>query len=113
MRTAAQMGYSENEFLLMTPRFFANAIDGYEARQRDEWERTRLLSWYAAVGPHLDPKKLEKSPQKFMPLPWDKKQAKIVPMTGEQIAEIQRVQIEKLNRARLEKAARSGNNSGS
>jgi len=108
------MGYSEKEFLLMTPRFFANAIDGYEARQRDEWERTRLLSWYAAVGPHLDPKKLEKSPQKFMPLPWDKaSKNKIVPLTGEQIAEIQRVQIEKLNRARAEKEARSGNNSGS
>lgn len=107
------MGYSEKEFLLMTPRFFANAIEGYESRQRDEWERTRLMAWYAAVGPHLDPKKLEKSPQKFMPFPWDKvSKTKIVPLTAEQLQEIQRVQVEKLNRARLEKAQASGNNSG-
>jgi len=104
------MGYSETEFLSMTPRFFANAIEGYELRQREQWEQTRMLAYFT-VSPHFNPKKANPTPAKLWPFPWDNEgRPKIVPLSGDEIKKIQAAQVEKMNRAKSE---RNGNNSGS
>ena len=102
------MGYSETEFLSMTPRFFANAIEGYELAQRERWEQTRMLAYFT-VSPHLNPKKANPTPQKLWPFPWDETpMQKVQPNSAEETKRIQAAQIEKMNRAKLQ---RNGNNS--
>jgi type IV secretory pathway VirJ component len=48
------------------PEEIDNIIKAYVDRYRDEWERTRLISYYAASG-------MSKLPtvRKFMPFAWD------------------------------------------
>lgn len=60
----------------MSPRDVQISIDGYERRWKDQMETTRLQCYYIAKFGNSDPKKFPKSVQKFMPLPWDKKQNK-------------------------------------
>jgi hypothetical protein len=104
------MGYSETEFLNMTPRFFANAIEAYELNQRERWEQMRMLAYFT-VSPHFNPKKANPTPQKLWPFPWDETpMQKITPLSAEELKRIQALQLEKMNRAKLQ---RNGNNSGS
>jgi len=42
--------------------------------QDREWEKVRILAWYALTGSHQNPKKLPKSMNQFMSLDLDKKQ---------------------------------------
>ncbi len=47
-----------------------------EAQSRVSWEQSRLMAYYSATGPNLDPKKLKgKTAQKLIPLPWDNQQS--------------------------------------
>ncbi len=48
------------EFLI---RLFA-----YRRIELKEWEKVRYISYSATKAPHLDPKKLPKTIEKFMPL---------------------------------------------
>lgn len=71
MFTAAQMGYNERDFLDMTPRYFAHAMNAYERNNRDAWEQTRSVV-VAVIAPNWDVKKHGKlTAEKAMPLPWD------------------------------------------
>lgn len=67
------VGVSLGDFLLMTPTEAEAVCRSYreaeEERLRGAWERSRLQA-YSSVSPYLG-KKGPKSPQKFLPLPWD------------------------------------------
>lgn len=64
---------------------------------RNKWEHTRLNSWYAMVGSHLDYKTLPKSINEFLPL--DGKQTKTKSIEHQQA-------MEALRRERAEAKAR-------
>jgi len=36
--------------------------------ERNKWEHTRLIAWESKIGSHLDPKKLPKSIDSYLPL---------------------------------------------
>tara|TARA_R110000803_G_scaffold63443_1_gene124108 strand:- start:6531 stop:6788 length:258 start_codon:yes stop_codon:yes gene_type:complete len=40
----------------------------YQRMQKTEWFKIRELAWASTIGPHLDPKKLPKSKEAFIPL---------------------------------------------
>lgn len=69
MQDAGRMGMSEREFRCTTPRFFVNRRKGYEMTERAEWERTRIVAYFAFLS---YPKKSPPSIKKFMPFEWDK-----------------------------------------
>jgi len=41
--------------------------------QEREWEKVRIISWYAMTGSHMDPKKMPKTLTGFMKLGLDNK----------------------------------------
>ena len=45
----------------------------YQRMQKTEMYKLRELAWASTIGPHLDPKKLPKSKEAFMPLELEKK----------------------------------------
>lgn len=47
------------------------SIEGYHEREKQEWERMRYVCFFTAAS-NSDRKKFPKSPQRFMPFPWDK-----------------------------------------
>jgi len=53
---------------------FQIRLFAWKRTQEREWEKVRLLAWYALTGSHQDPKKLPKSITNFMSLDIDKKQ---------------------------------------
>jgi len=103
------MGYNEAEFWDMTPRFFVNAMRGYERAERSAWERARMVG-YLAMAPHLNPKK-KLNPWDVWPLPWDRKlKHEFEPITEEQHAATRERHLRKIQQL---KALRNGNNSKS
>jgi len=64
---------SYDEFYDSTPREFYNRLEGHRKAKEDEhradWERARLVAFYAIV-PHLK-KGSGNSMDKVIPLPWD------------------------------------------
>lgn len=48
-------------------------IEGYNEREKAEWERTRAVAYNVAKFGNSDPKKFPKSLQRFWPFEWDKK----------------------------------------
>lgn len=49
-------------------------IDGYSENIKMLWEQTRVIAFTAGrFGGNSDPKKFPKSPERFLPLPWDVK----------------------------------------
>lgn len=69
MQEAGMYGMSEREFRCTTPRFFVNRRKGYEKTERAQWERTRIIAYYAFMS---YPKKSPPTVKKFMPFEWDK-----------------------------------------
>jgi hypothetical protein len=61
----------ENQYHQSTPRYIFTRYAGWQHTQnevyRNQWEQTRLTSFYA-IAPHLEKGATIK---KFMPLPWD------------------------------------------
>ena len=53
-------------------------INGYDMRQRQEWERLRMDMYNTHIHSMADAKKKSKSAQKFFPLPWDEKSKTMV-----------------------------------
>jgi hypothetical protein len=52
---------------------FQIRLFAYKRVQEREWEKVRILAWYAMTGSHQDPKKMPKSLTHFMQLDIDKK----------------------------------------
>ncbi len=57
----------------MSWREFSLRSMGYKRQELNEWRRTRETAFYGMIGSHLDPKKIPKTPEKFMPLADDVK----------------------------------------
>lgn len=70
IKALGELGITQAELWDMTPRTFANLLEGYEARERSKWERTRLMMW-AALVPHTKTN-IQITPADVLPLPWDK-----------------------------------------
>lgn len=71
---AAMGGLKPFEVDFMTPSDVWIVIDAHAEREQKEWERARAIAFSAArFGGNSDPKKFPKTPQKYWPLPWDKK----------------------------------------
>jgi hypothetical protein len=58
-------------------------IEGYQLRERAEYERLRILAFTIARG-YADPSKMAKTAERFMPFPWDKKK-KVQTLSNEEI----------------------------
>jgi hypothetical protein len=75
------------------------AIEGYEEKEKEEWERTRSLAFIYAQYSANGCKK--KTPQQLWPLPWDKKK------TAAKYQDIiKRHAVKKAMREEIEKNAR-------
>jgi len=58
----------------MTWAEFQIRLFAYKRIELNEYQRLRELMWTCYTAPHLDPKKMSKRKEQFMPLPSDKKQ---------------------------------------
>ena len=58
----------------MTWAEFQIRLFAYKRMELNEYQKLRELMWTTYTAPHLDPKKLSKRKEQFMPLPSDKKQ---------------------------------------
>lgn len=54
---------------------FQIRLFAYKRVQEREWEKVRFIGWCSTIGSHLNPKKLPKSLNQFLPLGLDKKQS--------------------------------------
>lgn len=74
MTALGRLGWSEDQFWDSTLRALYNAVEGWtdleESRQRQEWERMRLLA-YIGIKPHIKPGAVKK-PQDLIPFEWDR-----------------------------------------
>lgn len=70
---AFEAGLSISEFYTLTPRQFHNCMLGYEKRQRNGWEQTRMLAFFS-LKPHLKKGSTTKA-KSIMTFPWDKHKA--------------------------------------
>lgn len=69
------MGLSLEYFYSLTPRVFDNILTGFRTRQetdfKNQWQIARTIA-FASIAPYL-PKHI-KTPQQYMPLPWENEQ---------------------------------------
>ena len=56
----------------MTWAEFRIRLFAYKRKEKNEWIKIRELAWASTIGPHLDPKKLPKSKNEFMPIDGEK-----------------------------------------
>jgi hypothetical protein len=56
----------------MTWAEFQLRLFAYKRMELNEYQKLRELMWTCYTAPHLDPKKLSKRKEQFMPLPSDK-----------------------------------------
>lgn len=72
----ARLGLSLKEFEDLTPRELDFALKDKMRQEEDnyktQWEVMRVQTMIL-LNPHLQKAHMHKSPEKFMPLPWDKK----------------------------------------
>lgn len=46
------VGIPPKDFWELTMRELTNVVEGWKKKEKIEWERARMLSWYSA-GPHI------------------------------------------------------------
>ena len=68
---------------------FCIRLYAYNRMQKKEWLKVREVAWASTIGPHLDPKKLPKNKDNFMPL-------------GEKVSNITDEMKERINQAKDE-----------
>lgn len=93
MIALGKLGWSETQFWDSTLRALFNAVEGWtdleESRQRQEWERMRLLAWIT-IKPHVKAGTLKK-PGDLIPFEWDEKaKAKARELTEEERERLKR-----------------------
>lgn len=71
---AAASGLKPFETDSMAPVDVEVNVEGWEKNKRIDWETTRALCYNVALFGNSDPKKMPRTPQKFMPFPWDKEE---------------------------------------
>ena len=57
---------------------FQIRLFAYKRVQEREWEKVRVLAWYAMTGSHQDPKKMPKTISQFMSLEIDNKNRNVI-----------------------------------
>lgn len=60
---------------------------GYNREQKNEWFKVREIAYSALTGAHIDPKKLPKSKEDFIPLDGRRKNKKVSEETKEKFVE--------------------------
>ena len=63
-------GLSYNDLCDLSPLELHKAMEGFERKAKDAWERARLIAG-AALGPHM---KRGASVKDYLPMPWDNEQ---------------------------------------
>ena len=63
-----ELGLRLQEFYLMPFCEFILKSQAYNRMQEERLRHTRRIAFYSMIGSHLDPKKLPKSEDKFMPI---------------------------------------------
>lgn len=58
---------------MMSWREFQLRSFGYKRKDRQDWLKVREVAYASLVGSHLDPKKLPKTKEKFLPLGTEQK----------------------------------------
>lgn len=67
---SGQLGFTPQQTGQMTFREIFNAIDGYNDKQKQEWERTRWQTWHLI---NIQLQRKDKIKLTAIPLPWDDK----------------------------------------
>ena len=68
-----ELGLRLEEFYDMPFCEFLIKSYAYNRMQKERLRHTRLIAWSAQIGSHLDPKKLPKSIEQFMPIGSERK----------------------------------------
>ena len=72
-----ELGLRLEEFYDMPFCEFRIKAHAYKRMQEERMRHTRLIAYYSAIGPHLDPKKLPKSIDSFMQIGDKPKKSKV------------------------------------
>lgn len=65
------------EVYLMAWREFQLRLYGYKRKELNEWYKVREIAYSATIGAHLNPKKIPKTKELFMPLGGDRKKKRV------------------------------------
>jgi hypothetical protein len=74
----------------MTFAEFQIRLFAWKRTEEREWEKVRILAWYAMTGSHQDPKKMPKSITQFMKLGIDKNKPSLSEAQKERFLEVTR-----------------------
>ena len=89
-----ELGLRLQDFYLMPFCEFILKSQAYNRMQEEKLLHTRRIAFYAAIGSHLDPKKLPKDEHSFMPI-GEKKRNR----ASEEMKELFRQRMEEYNKA--------------
>lgn len=68
---AAEAGLKPWETDMIAPSDVWVMIEGYNGRQKAEWERVRMNSYHIHVHSMIDKRYKKRKPTEFWPFPWD------------------------------------------
>ncbi len=74
----------------MTFAEFQIRLFAWKRTEEREWEKVRILAWYAMTGSHQDPKKMPKTITQFMRLGIDKNKPSLSEAQKERFLEVTR-----------------------
>lgn len=95
--TLGRMSMSEQELDRISLRSLMNKITGYQAADRDKWERVRIMS-FLMLQPHIDQKK-SLTPAQILPFPWDNEITSNILEDAKKAAERRKELFDKIDRA--------------
>ena len=90
-----ELGLRLHEFYLMPFCEFILKSQAYARMQEEKMRHTRRIAFYAAIGSHLDPKKLPKSEDSFMPIGEKKRKSQV----SDEMRELFKQRMEEYNQA--------------
>lgn len=102
-----ELGLRLEEFWDMPFCEFRIKSFAYNRMQEERLRHTRLITYYSAIGSHLDPKKIPRSITKFMPIGDEKVKSKV----SEEMKELFKQRMDEYNeKMRLYKLKQDHNN---
>ena len=76
MIIAFEAGLGLNDFYQLTPKEFGDFIEGYNNRNKKQYELARFISYFS-IKPHLEKSSQSKSMDVLIPFGWEKDENKI------------------------------------
>ncbi len=76
----------------MTWAEFRIRLHAFRRIEKNEWYKVREISWNALIGSHVNPKKLPKTKEAFIPL--SNKKNKVTNLMQERIIQVQKEYFE-------------------